>query len=249
MRKKMLTAIRFLCVLSGCILTLPAICGGGTDAMHPGDPERGVRMPKASVAVFGGSFSVIPPSGIVKDEWRRKFGCEVRSYGVGGAGFAAKSRGAGGTNAIPEQVERVVASGRTHDLYVLWASTNDVWGRTVEEQNAGIEKCVRLIRSSNPAGRIVLFTSSPVPLKANAEPNLGRLVKGQKATCGRLGVPCLDLYEKAGFTVENARPYFGADNLHMNEAGYVHLRKLMTDFIGSNVRMSAGDGIGREKLL
>jgi hypothetical protein len=42
-----------------------------------------------SVAVFGGSVSVIPASETAKDIWRERLGMSVTTYGVSGAGFSS----------------------------------------------------------------------------------------------------------------------------------------------------------------
>ena len=39
------------------------------------------------IAVFGGSFSEIPASGVAKAYWAEKLRATVTTYGIGGAGF------------------------------------------------------------------------------------------------------------------------------------------------------------------
>ena len=178
------------------------------------------------VAVFGGSFSVIEPSRIVKDAWRH-LGYEVCDFGVNGAGFAFESHGVGGTNSIPEQVSRVAKSGRAFDVYVLWASTNDANSRTPEEQNAGIAECVRLIRESAPKAKLVFLSSPRIPLLPEKDAKIAKLVDAQAQVCRNLGnIRYVDLYNGCGFSAENSGECFQDDKLHMTERGYEHLRDL-----------------------
>ena len=204
-----------------------------------GDCRARSETVQPRIAVFGGSFSVIPESNVVKDAWRQELGCAVQDFGVGGAGFAFASHGKDGTNSIPEQVDRVVAQGRTFDLYVLWASTNDSWSRSVAEQNAGIEHCVKALRRLDSKAKIVFFTSQPIPFKPAIEPRLGNLVEGQRAVCAELGLPVLDLYVRAGFTAANSRACFGTDDLHMTREGYAVVRPLALDIVRSALRAEA----------
>ena len=69
-----------------------------------------------SVAVFGGSLSVFPESEAAKDLWRQQLGMKVTNYGVGGAGFSSLQG-----KSLQEQVREA----GIHDVYILWASTND----------------------------------------------------------------------------------------------------------------------------
>ena len=150
-------------------------------------------MDKQKVAVFGGSFSCVPASQVAKKAWSQAFGVEVVDFGIGGTGFVT---GAEAHNDVPNQICRALASGNRFCAFIFWASTNDIW-RTVEEQNAAIERCVAKIRKESPDSAVLLFASMPVPLDSAKNALLGRLVEGQIATCARLGVPCLDLYHRS----------------------------------------------------
>jgi len=141
-----------------------------------------------TLAVFGGSFSVIPASNTAKDYWRGKLGLAITNYGVGGAGFR-KSTG-NGTNNIMRQVDRAIASGNTYDIWLLWASTNDFWGGAnyignenyyidssfsaptyqngdtdengvdiLDTQCGGMNYCIYRILNYQPTAKIMLFTS------------------------------------------------------------------------------------------
>ena len=179
------------------------------------------------VAVMGGSFSSMPASQVAKAAWTKELGCVVDNYGAGGMGFVA---GVEVTNAIPDQIGKALRSGRRYDALILWASTNDIWKHTVEEQNAAIERSVEFVRKEAPGTKVLLFTSMPVPL-SDANGRIGDFVEGQRKTCDRLGVPCLDLYTASGITLENAAELSAADRFHPNEAGYAKIMDLQVAFL------------------
>ena len=68
-----------------------------------------------SVAVFGGSLSVNRESQAAKLMWREYLNMQVTDYGHGGYGFSSLQ------GSILDQVNRA----KEHDIYILWASTND----------------------------------------------------------------------------------------------------------------------------
>src|SRR5665213_1056667 len=69
-----------------------------------------------SVAVFGGSVSVIPVSDSAKVLWKRCLGMTVTNFGVSGAGFSSLQG---------KSLQQQVNEAGVFDIYVLWASTND----------------------------------------------------------------------------------------------------------------------------
>ena len=48
------------------------------------------RQHKQTIALFGGSFSVIPASNVATDYWAEQLNAEITKYGVGGAGFQTR---------------------------------------------------------------------------------------------------------------------------------------------------------------
>ena len=196
---------------------------------NPGGDE-GTRY--GAVAVFGGSYSVNPESDEVKDEWTKRFGCRVDSYGVGGCGFCPRVIPAlKKTYSIPLQVEACIATGKKYDLYVLWCSTNDR-SRPVDDQNAAIEAAVRRIRSYQPGARVALLSSMPIPLQAEIYSDLAGHFAGQVETAARLDLSFLDLYTTFDLTAKDLDCY-NADRLHMNRRGYARVRDRIADFIGT----------------
>lgn len=184
------------------------------------------------VAVFGGSFSVIEPSKVAKAEWCRRAGIEYDDYGVSAAGFIA--RGLGGTNSIPEQIDRALASGKDYEAFVLWASTNDIWGEDkIKKQNSVIAECVEKLRKSRPQSKILFMTSMPIPLKG--ETRLMDYAAGQASTCRWLNVPVLEQHRLVVFPTEGTESYFWGDKLHPNEKGYAYVARLQANFLLQNL--------------
>lgn len=197
---------------------------------------------RPKVAVFGGSFSCIKPSEVAKRAWSEALDCDVVNFGMGGMGFL---RGADKTNDIPNQVRKALATKSHYAAFVLWASTNDL-RYPVEEQNASISNCVRLIRQGAPDSKILFFASMPWPLNPTNNAKLAMLVEGQLETCRQLNVPCLDLFHESGITAENAVLYTAADKHHPNVAGYEKVASLQVEFLKTHLPFFAhAEVVGR----
>ena len=84
--------------------------------------ERNYNVKNAfkTIGVFGGSFSVISESDAAKKYWKEYLRCTVTNYGEGGAGYSSLQKGLQG-HSIQDQVD----GAGVHDIYILWASTND----------------------------------------------------------------------------------------------------------------------------
>ncbi|MGI6495599.1 MAG: SGNH/GDSL hydrolase family protein [Kiritimatiellia bacterium] len=183
---------------------------------------------RPKVAVFGGSFSCAESSKVAKRAWSEALGVDVVDYGIGGMGFLA---GAPVEGDVPNQIRRALAAGEPYRVFVLWASTNDIHEFAVDQQNAAIERCVKMVRAESPDSTVVLFTSMPWPLDPEKNAVLGRFAQGQLETCARLDVPCLDLYRRSGMTAANAIHYTEDDHLHPNEAAYDKIKGLQVEFL------------------
>lgn len=197
-----------------------------------------------SVAVFGGSVSVIPSSEIAKNMWVECLGMSITNYGVGGAGFSSLQG-----KSLQQQLDEA----GIFDIYVLWASTNDYTnGREVGNytdytefdgfdkkklitQAGGINYCIKKIYELNPNAQIYFFTSSKAFNDRGAyDPFAGngmvRYVAMQKQICELHGIPYLDQFTLGGYNVYNKDLYYN-DPIHMNEAGYKKLGKLQVPFL------------------
>lgn len=203
---------------------------------------NGEKDGRPEIAVFGGSFSCIGPSEVAKRAWTEALGCKVVNYGAGGMGFL---RGADRTNDIPNQVRKALAKGGRYAAFVLWASTNDI-NYTVDQQNEAIEWCVREIREKSPASKVLFFASMPCPLQPERDRKLAAFAEGQRVTCAKLGVPCLDQYRESGFTADNAAQFCGSDRFHPNEAGYAAIAKIQVSFLLKHVHRGLSPAVIRE---
>lgn len=197
-----------------------------------------------SVAVFGGSVSVIPPSDSAKVLWKRQLGMTVTNFGVGGAGFSSLQG---------KSMQQQVDEAGVFDIYVLWASTNDYTNhRAVGDytdytefdnydtsklvtQAGGINYCIRKIYEKNPKAKIYFFTSAKAFTdRGGYDPfyphGMNEYVKMQKKVCELHGIPFLDQFFQAAFNIYNEKLYYH-DAIHMNELGYHQMGELQVAFL------------------
>ena len=197
-----------------------------------------------SVAVFGGSVSVIPESDSAKVMWQRCLGMTITNFGVGGAGFSSLQG---------KSIQQQVNEAGVFDIYVLWASTNDYTGHRevgtytdytefdnydktkLVTQAGGINFCIKKIYELNPKAIIYFFTSSKAfndrggydPFYADG---MNKYVEMQKKVCELQGIPVLDQYFLGGYNIYNKSLYY-RDAIHMNVAGYKKLGELQVPFL------------------
>lgn len=197
-----------------------------------------------SVAVFGGSVSVIPPSDSAKVMWEKYLDLKITNYGVPGAGFSSLQG-----KSLQQQVDEA----GVFDIYVLWASTNDYTNKReigeytdytefdgfneqkLTTQAGGINYCIKKIYEKNPDATIYFFTSSKAFInRASYDPfvenGMGRYVDMQKKICTLHGIPVLDQFEVAGFNTYNQSKFY-RDPIHMNYLGYQKLGELQVAFL------------------
>ncbi len=197
-----------------------------------------------SVAVFGGSVSVIPASDSAKNIWKERLGVSITNYGVGGAGFSSLQG-----KSLQQQVDEA----GVFDIYILWASTNDYTNKRevgsytdytefdnfdttkLTTQAGGINYCIKKIYELNPTAKIYFFTSSKAfNDRGGYDPSntdgMVRYVDMQKQICELQGIPYLDQFTLGGYNVYNQSLYY-VDPLHMNGAGYQKLGELQVVFL------------------
>ncbi|MEN2282178.1 SGNH/GDSL hydrolase family protein [Algoriphagus sp. SE2] len=197
-----------------------------------------------TVAVFGGSVSVIPASETAKNMWKESLGMEITNFGVGGAGFSSLQG-----KSLQQQVDEA----GVFDIYILWASTNDYTnnreiGNYVDytefdgfdegklvTQAGGINYCIKKIYELNPNATIYFFTSSKAfNNRGGYDPfdqeGMVKYVELQKQICELHGIPYLDQFGLGGYNVYNQELYY-RDPIHMNDAGYKKLGALQVSFL------------------
>ena len=213
---------------------------------------------KQTIALFGGSFSVIPDSDVATDYWAEQLDAKITKYGVGGAGFSIKTQWDGQN--IQWQVDSACApEAPVYDTYILWASTNDFnqantlsgdpWDYTefdgfdegkLETQCGGINYAIKKIREKAPKARILFMTSTKCFTSPGSGTNvnyqgpeggMNLFVAKQMLCCQAAGVPYLDQFTLPPFNESNFTEYTQADSLHLNARGYEALREAQVKFI------------------
>jgi len=197
-----------------------------------------------SVAVFGGSVSVIPASDSAKILWEKYLGMTITNYGVGGAGFSSLQG---------KSMQQQVDEAGVFDIYILWASTNDYTndravgsytdytefdGYDAEKrtsQAGGINYCIKKIYEINPHAVIYFFTSSKAFNDRGAydpfyKQGMVQYVQMQKMICKLHGIPVLDQFLLGGYNIYNKGLYY-RDTIHMNELGYKKIGELQVSFL------------------
>lgn len=197
-----------------------------------------------SVAVFGGSVSVIPESDSAKKLWEDYLGMTITNYGVPGAGFSSLQG---------KSMQQQVDEAGVFDIYILWASTNDYTNNRVNgsytdytefddynedkltTQAGGINYCIKKIYEINPKAVIYFFTSSKAFNDRGAYdpfyPNgMVEYVNIQKKISELHGIPVLDQFLLGDYNSYNKDLYY-RDAIHMNELGYKKIGKLQVSFL------------------
>ena len=204
-----------------------------------------------TVGVLGGSLSVNPESQAAKDIWRRQLGVKVYDYGVGGAGFSSLQG---------HTLQQQAREAGVHDVYILWASTNDYNGQRecgtwrdytaldgydesrLTTQCGGINYCIRTLLEKNPRATIVFFTSlrffsrddghNPFSTATNSTGlNFADYVAAQRDCCRHYAIPVFDQFELQGINDFNYPLYYLSDQLHMNEDGYRFIGQRQAAFL------------------
>ena len=219
---------------------------------------------KQTIALFGGSFSVIEASNVATDYWAEQLNAEITKYGVGGAGFSNRSQWDG--QHIQWQIDQACTpEAPVYDTYILWASTNDfnqcntlsgdAWDYTeydgfdaskLETQCGGINYAIKRIREKAPKARILFMTSTKCFSAPGSGTNINYqgpengmnlFVAKQMLCCRAAGVPFLDLFTIPPFNEGNFEEFTESDHLHLNAKGYEAIRDLQVRFIreGKNI--------------
>ena len=221
-----------------------------SDTMLLQDKVRTSSLRGMSVGVFGGSFSVMPASDTLYSTWRRLMKWDISLYGHGGHGFSS----------LQGSIQTQVDSAAVHDIYILWASTNDFGGSrevgtpydyTVYDgyditrlvtQCGGINYCIKALRAKNPAAHLFFFGSArsffnPACAVWSSSDhnelgyNLASYVNGQMLCCALQEVPFYDQFHNYPFDGSNYTLYYDEDAMHMNAQGYSLITYPMLEWI------------------
>ena len=165
-----------------------------------------------SVAIFGGSVSVIPESDSAKNLWEKHLGLTITNYGVPGAGFSSLQG---------KSMQQQVDEADVFDIYILWASTNDYTNnREVGSYTDYTEFDFTSSKAFNDRGAYDPFYSE----------GMVQHVDMQKMICALHGIPVLDQFLLGGYNIYNKDLYY-RDPIHMNVLGYKKLGELQVSFL------------------
>ena len=209
----------------------------------------------SSIGVFGGSLSVFENSNAAKEIWKRVLRIDnIKDYGVPGAGFSSEQ----GTS-----VQTQVMSAGIHDVYILWASTNDyinhkpcgTWTDYTEYDNfdesklntqcGGINFAIRQLLKINSLAKIYFFLPirffskkeghDPFSSETNGTgKTFYEYIQEQIKCCEHYGIPYLDQFSKCGFNEFNYTNYYVADKLHLTRKGYEKIGYMQAYFLANN---------------
>lgn len=189
-----------------------------------------------SIGIIGGSYTIAKESKVLIDSLRYYLGANVYNYGKSGYGFSI----------LQGSFQDIVDSVDVHDIYLLWASTNDIrnnrevgsyldytLGDNFNEssrltQCGGINYAIRKLREKNH-NCLIVFVSSNVffskiygyCLSESNEAGFTLIdyVEGQKNCCANYNVPFVNLLQL--ISLESID--FNSDLLHLNNSGYAKL--------------------------
>lgn len=195
-----------------------------------------------TVAVFGGSLSVNKESQAAKLMWRQYLNMNVTDYGHGGYGFSSLQ------GSIIDQVNRA----QKHDIYILWASTNDYTNNRepgtpldyteadnfdkekLTTQCGGLNYCIRKLREINPEATIYIFGSLPFwwntggydPASTEVNKcghNFYYYTQLQREIADLQGLKFFDQFSLPILNLQTKDLFYLNDNLHMNYNGYANV--------------------------
>ncbi len=195
-----------------------------------------------SVGVFGGSLSSCWESLYAKYFWCCYLNMRVFTYGLGGYGFSSLQGG------IQDQVRNA----KKHDIYILWASTNDytnsreIGTHTDYTQTDGYDKsklvtqcggmnfCIKHLREINPKAQIFIFGSLPFfayeggylresSFKNELDYTFYEYIDAQNKVAEYQGVKFFNQFDIPVLTVEHSADYYKEDKYHMTQTGYANV--------------------------
>lgn len=195
-----------------------------------------------TVGVFGGSLSCREESWYARYIWAKYLGLKIHTYGKNGYGF---SRNQG---SIQDQVDEA----QIHDIYILWASTNDYtnnreigeysdyteldnYDKTkLDTQCGGMNYCIQTLQTKNPDAKIYIFCSLPFFLypggyQRNTE-NRNKLgytfyeyIEAQMQVAEYHKLKYLKQFDIPVLTLERSEDYYLEDKFHMTARGYANV--------------------------
>ena len=131
------------------------------------------------IAIFGGSVAQFFNDRGAQDVLAAMLpGAEFHNFGKAGDGLCKQTKienGKAVIGGIPKIVSEQCAAGKApYDIYIIWCSTNDIWGnpigtssdytgddgfdeRKLTTQCGGLNYCIKTIQQHAPSAKILLF--------------------------------------------------------------------------------------------
>lgn len=218
---------------------------------------------QVNVAIFGGSVAqFFKDKGAQKELEKSMPRYNITNFGKAGDGFCKQTKIEGGKavlGGIPLMVSNQCGDGKKpYDVYILWCSTNDIWGNpvgkssdyTIEDgydenklltQCGGLNYCIETIQKHAPAAKILVFASlksfgSPYSYSKTGETRynpprrMWNYIEGQMECANRFSVPLLNLWTDSGINELNYKQLC-PDGIHPTKDGYLLLCPLFKNFI------------------
>lgn len=206
-----------------------------------------------SIAIFGGSHSCSTSSWMLRDILKQYLDAKITTYSIGGQGFSS----------LQGSIQEQVAGCESHDIYILWASTNDFHGNQepgyvtdyTEADNfnekrrisqcGGINYCIQKLRRKNPQAKIFLFGSLKFFTSergfnwyTTATNDLGytypQYIQLQESCALQAGIPFYHQYKEIPINLYNFKMCFTADHLHHNATGYANIAYHQLEFLATH---------------
>lgn len=215
------------------------------------------------IAIFGGSVAQFFNDRGAQDVLAAMLpGVEFKNFGKAGDGLCKQTKienGKAVIGGIPKIVSEQCAAGKAlYDIYIIWCSTNDIWGnpigtssdytgddgfdeRKLATQCGGLNYCIKTIQQHAPSAKILLFASlksftdsygySRTGLsKYNPPRRMCDYVDAQIECAERFSVPVLNLWAESGINEYNFKELC-PDGIHPTAEAYKSLCPLFRHFL------------------
>ncbi len=189
------------------------------------------------------------------------------NFGKSGDGLCKQTKIENGkaiVGGIPRIIEEQCAPNKEKfDIYIIWCSTNDIWGNPIgtpddyteddgfDEKNlltqcGGLNRCIKSIQQHAPEAKILLFASlksfndsygySRTGItKYNPPRRMCDYVDAQIQCAERFSIPVLNLWAESGINEYNSKKLC-PDGIHPTEEAYKGLCPLFKVFLSRFIK-------------